>query len=175
MIRSIGVLGAVLLVGCGLLPDPSAAEPVDEGGSRISFAIPESWVRLGETVALHYFTTGDPDVCANVVGGCDPTTYVMESGTMDVAITPIEDESGCAEEKRPTWDARVEARAPTIREATYRLSWSVCYPGSDEAVQIAADLRTADLAVRDELLGQLRGFVESVVLIHGGGQFAPEK
>jgi hypothetical protein len=167
--------GASLLAACGVMPVPSGA-PIAPGAPQITFAMPESWARLeGSGPDAHYFTSGDPDVCANVVGACDPTTYVMAPGTIDVAITPVTDESGCAEVGSPTWDARVEARAAAIREATYRLTWTVCYPDTGEAVQVAADLRAGDAEVRDELLGQLRGFVESVVLVRGRDQFAPEK
>ena len=176
MRRIAAVAGSFLLAGCGLGPLPSSAGPVAGGGPRISFAVPEAWTRLeGTGVEAHYLTTGDPGVCANVVGACDPSTFVMAPGTIDVAITPVTDESGCAEVGRPTWDARVEDRAAAIREATYRLTWSVCYPDTGEVVQIAADLRAADPEVRDELLEQLRAFVETVVLIQGHDPFAPEK
>lgn len=176
MKSAIALFGTFLIAGCGFVAVPSAAAPVREDAPRISFSMPGSWARLvGTGTVAHYFTTGDPEVCANVVGACDPTTFVMAPETMDVSITPATDESGCAETVRPTWDARIEARAATIREATYRLTWSVCYPDTGESVQIAADLRAVDPEVRERLLGQLRGFVESIVLVQGGGQIAPEK
>ena len=177
MMRPItGLAGSLLLAGCAFGPLPSSAGPAAGGGPQISFTMPESWARLESSgTVAHYFTTGDPEICANVVGACDPTTYVMAPGTIDVAITPVTDDSGCAEVGRPTWDARIEARAAAIREATYRLIWTACYPDTGEAVQIAADLRAADPEVREELLQQLRAFVESLVLFRGHGQPAPGK
>ena len=173
---TVAVAGAFLLAACGFMPVPSAAEPLAAGAPQISFSMPESWARLGGTATdAHYFTTGDPDVCANVVGVCDPTTYVMAPGTIDVAITPAPADRGCADVGEPTWDARIEDRAAAIREATYRLTWSVCFADTGDVMQIAADLRAADLEVRDDLLGELREFVESIVFVSGDGQLAPEK
>lgn len=116
MKRTVVLVGSLMLAGCGLMPVPGEVAPAPDGAPRLSFSLPESWTRLEDSgTTAQYFTTGDPDVCVGVVGACDPTTYAMAPGTMDVGITPVTDESG------------------------------------------------------------LRGFVESVVLIQGHGQFAPEK
>lgn len=163
------VLTASILVACSVVSVPEAVEPPPPapavGDESVAFAIPDGWSRVDGTASTHYLTTGDPDVCARAGGFCDPTTYVMEPGTMDVAIGAVIDDSGCTEDTRPTWDSRTEARASEMREATYRLTWNVCYPGSDEAILIAADLRVVDLEVRHALLAQLREFIETVVLL----------
>ena len=165
------------LAGCaalsGTFPQQSAPPPV-AGGMTIAFEIPEGWTRLSGTSATHYLTTGDPEVCTNVVGSCDPSTYVMERGTMDVLIEPVIDEAGCAEATRPTWDARVEERANQLREATYRLSWTVCFADTGEPMRIAADLRAGELDVRDGLLAELRSFIETVELLRGSGEMPPD-
>ena len=165
----------VLLGGCAtLVPSPSverrpadAESRVTVGSGTIAFNVPADWALVNGSTAWssYHFTTGDPDICHSAGGYCDPTTYVMEPGTMDIALGPALDDSSCDEETRPTWDGRTEPRASELREATYRVTWSVCYPGSDEAILIAADLRVGDLEARDALLAQLRAFIETVVLL----------
>jgi hypothetical protein len=170
LVRWAAAVGAVTLAGCATIAPFTATEPPGPGAVRsgtMAFTIPQAWSRVDGTMATHYFTTGESDVCASSGGACDPSTYVMEPGTMDISIAPVEDESGCAESGRPTWDGRTEAHAPEIRKATYRLTWSVCYPDSSDAIVIGADLRVGDIASRDALLEELRAFIDTVSLLEG--------
>ena len=141
----------------------------------MSFTIPDGWTRLEGTTATHYFTTGDPEVCEGVVGSCDPSTYLMEPGTMDVSVEPFVDAELCIDELRPTWDGRTEDRPAPLREATYRLVWHVCDPDGLDGVRIAADIRAGDLAVRDGLLTDLRAFIQSFAFIFGDEGGIPPK
>jgi hypothetical protein len=163
----VGLGVAVLAAGCAAVL-PVAQQPPPVEGPRISFTIPDGWSRLESTSAVHYLTSGDPAVCDGVVGSCDPSTYVMETGTIDAWVEPHTEEVECAETGTPTWDAGIEARANPIREATYRREWTVCYQDTVEAVRIIGELRTADMALRDRMLADLRTFVESLALIGSG-------
>jgi hypothetical protein len=157
---------ALAATGCaGVLP--AAPDPL-AGGPTISFTIPDGWSRLEGTTAAHYLTSGDPDVCEGVVGSCDPSTYVMESGTIDAWVEPQTDDTECAETGTPTWVAGVEARANPMREATYRMEWSVCYPDGPEILRVVGELRTGDMELRERMLGDLRTFVESLTLVGSG-------
>lgn len=164
---ALGLGLAVVTTGCAIAL-PVAEEPQPAEGPTISFTIPDGWSRLGGTSALHYLTSGDPDVCAGVVGSCDPSTYVMESGTIDAWVEAGLDPAECAETGTPTWNAGVETRANPIRDATYRMEWSVCYPNAAEAVRVIGELRTGDMALRERMLGDLRTFVESLALVGSG-------
>lgn len=168
--RPVVGLVAIAVIGCeGFAAVPQAAVPAVGGGPTVSFRIPDGWSLLDGTAAVHYLTSGDPGVCENVVGGCDPSTYVMESGSIDAWIAEADAEQPCAETARPTWDARVEARPNPMRDATYRLEWTVCYPESPGSVVIIGEMRTGDLELRERMLDDLRAFVESVTLVDPSG------